>query len=101
MIYELDNNFSLKKDNKILIFFKSMQSHTCKKAYNVIIDLDKALAGRINIGVVDVEKYPELSKRLGTQGIPRLMFYHNETTLYDLYGLPKKEDVMGILKDYL
>ena len=88
-------NEEIKTGLKLVEFYATWCGY-CAKEEDELLQMDK-----IYVGQVDVDKNPELVKRLGIHSFPTFLVFQNGREMERFSGFRKKEDLMNILIKYM
>jgi thioredoxin 1 len=66
----------------------------------ILEDLQKAYAGRAEIVVVDMDRYPAVTERVGIDAMPTQVFYDSRGVEIDRHqGFMPREDIVAKLAE--
>ena len=85
----------------VLVEFTADWCPPCKMLAPSIHALATKYAGKLNVGMLDADDYPELVQRYGVMGLPTLILFSEGKPVQRMIGFQPKERIEAQLQPYL
>jgi thioredoxin 1 len=67
----------------------------------IVDELARRYAGKLSIGTLDSDDYPEISQKFGVMGLPTLILFQNGSPVQRIVGYTSRERIEAKLLPYL
>jgi thioredoxin 1 len=85
----------------VLVEFGADWCPPCKMLKPIVDDIARRYEGRLTVGVVDSDVYPEIRDRFGVMGLPTLILFHKGSPVQRIVGYTPRERIEAKLLPYL
>ncbi len=94
------DNEVLQSNQMVVVDFWAEWCGPCKYVGPIIDELSNEYAGRVNIGKVDVDKYPRIAEKYKIMNIPTILFFKNGQIIDKIKGAAPKRDFVSLLEKH-
>lgn len=84
-------------DIPVLVDFWATWCSPCKMLAPVIEEIANECEGKVKVGKVNVDEFPELAAEFGVTGIPFVVAFKNGEPRATSMGVVAKEDILALL----
>lgn len=91
----------LKSSLPVLVEFGAEWCPPCKMLAPTIHALAAKYAGKLSIGTLDADEYPQFVQQYGVMGLPTLILFQNGKPVQRIVGFQPRERVEAQLLPYL
>ncbi len=95
-----DGNFDaevLKCTKPVLVDFWAVWCGPCQMQNPILEEVEKAIAGKVKIGKLNVDDNPNTAQKYMVMSIPTLMVFKSGTVVKQFIGVQSKETLLGEL----
>ena len=85
----------------VLVEFGADWCPPCKMLAPTIHALATKYAGKLNVGIIDSDAYPEYVQRYGVMGLPTLILFQNGQPVQRMVGFQPRERIESAASAYL
>lgn len=85
----------------VLVDFGAEWCPPCRMLEPIVDQMAAAYAGKMRVGSVDVDAYPELQERYGVMGLPTLILFQNGEPVHHMIGYQPRQRLEAQLTPYL
>ena|SRR5688572_13584181 len=104
-VHELgDLNFDstvVRASGTVLVDFTAGWCPPCKKLTPIVERIAEEASGRLSVGSVDVDAWPDLASRFRIRGVPTLVVFQDGKEIARRTGLTNEEGVRALLPEGL
>ena len=91
----------INSETPVLIDFHATWCGPCKTLAPIIQSVKAELGEGLTILKIDVDKNQGLANKLGIKGVPTMILYKNGQQLWRQSGVLQKEQLLGIIRQYM
>jgi len=91
----------LKADSPVLVDFWATWCPPCRMIAPLIDELGRDYAGRVKVGKLDVDRYPDVAGRYGIVSIPTLLVFRNGEVVDQSVGARPREALRALLDTHV
>ena len=88
---------ALARDGLLLVDFWAVWCGPCRMIAPYIEEIASEYEGRVTVGKVDVDEYPELAQRFSISSIPAVLLFRNGELVDSLVGAGPKSMFTGMI----
>lgn len=85
----------------VLVEFGADWCPPCKMLKPIVDELARRYQGKMTVGVIDSDAYPELQQSYGVMGLPTLILFQNGAPVQRIVGYVPREKIEAKLLPYL
>lgn len=94
------NFMSFAKSGDVLVDFWAAWCAPCQKMTPILLACEQALP-QLSVGRLNVDDYPQLTKKLHVQGLPTLLLFQNGEPVARVNGFQPKQRLLTYLRHRL
>jgi len=92
------NFYNLINDKKpVLVDFYATWCGPCKSQLPIIKDVSKALAGRVKIIKIDIDKNKQIAHKYKVRSVPTLALFEQGRLIWQEAGLKSKTQILKVI----
>ena len=91
----------VKSELPVLVEFGADWCPPCKMLEPIMNELARRYVGKMNVGTLDSDAYPEISQRFGVMGLPTLILFQNGAPVERIIGYTPRERLEAKLIPHL
>ena len=97
-----DSNFyDFTKSGLVLVDVHAVWCQPCKQISPIIDDISTEFIGKISVGKLDADEYPDIITELGIRSIPTLLLYKDGEIIERKTGLIAKQKLSEMIEKHL
>ena len=96
-----DYKKTVNKDSLSVVKFYAEWCSACQKYSSMFIAIAKDIGEVACFFEVNIDENPDLSEKLGVEGIPTTLIYQKGKELMRFVGVPYKKEMVEVIKDFL
>lgn len=85
----------------VLVEFTADWCPPCKMLKPILDDLARRYEGKLTVGVVDSDEYPEIRDSFGVMGLPTMILFRNGAPVERIVGYTPRERIEAKLLPHL
>lgn len=91
----------LRSEVPVLVEFGADWCPPCKMLKPIVDDIARTYQGKLSVGTLDSDIYPEISQEFGVMGLPTLILFHNGAPVQRIVGYTPRDRIEAKLLPYL
>jgi thioredoxin 1 len=99
-----DKNFEAQvrqSDQPVLIEFTADWCPPCKMLAPIVNDLAQKYAGKLRVGILDADGYPQYVEEFGIMGLPTLVLFQQGKPVQRIVGFRPRAQVEALILPYV